>query len=206
MISAWAYLDTFDAIYCSTDINQIKILEETAPGFFSLTQSALIESAFSRIARLMDPKKSCGLDNLNFTTLCHRCSEQQVFNNPCEAFSIIAKEWKEGEYESLRTHRNKIQSHNDLSMLSQAQPLVTSKLSLQDVQLLKQLHEKLWSLLENINAILFNSALLKPTYGALNQRPVAFLDYLKAGLQVSKNVPELPELNQNINDAKRNIS
>ena len=101
---------------------------------------------------------------------------------------MIAKEWKEGEYESLRTHRNKVQFHNALSTLSQAQPFVTSKLSLRDVQLLKQLFEKLWNLIETINLILFGTALVRPTYGTLNQRPLAFLPYLKVGLQVSKNI------------------
>lgn len=84
MTSVWAYLDAFDTIYSSTDISQIKILEETAPGFFALTQSALIESALSRVARLMDPKQSCGKKNLNFVTLCQSCAQKEEFKTSCE--------------------------------------------------------------------------------------------------------------------------
>jgi len=85
--------------------------------------------------------------------------------------------------------------------LSQAQPLITSKLSLQDVQILKQLFTKLWGLIENINSILLGSSLLQPMYGAINQRPLAFLPYLKVGLKVSKNISEHPELYLIINDS-----
>ena len=200
MVSAWAYLDAFNQVYGNGDSVHIDTLIETAPGFFGLVESSLIESAFSRLARLMDPKQSCGDDNLSFSMLCENCSEQNGIQKICDNFSKIKCEWKKGKYEKLRTYRNKFHSHNDLSRLCNEQPLISCRMSREEFELLKELFEDLWTILQHLNSRIQNSALLYPTYKNLPMRPVSFLSYLKTGLEISKALPDHPELYSFINN------
>jgi len=194
MVSAWAYLDALKQIYENEDNKHIDTLLETAPGFFSLIESSLMESAFSRLARLMDPKRSCGEDNLSFAMLCEHCEAQDEFKTICEDISKIMFEWKKGKYNTLRTYRNKFHSHNDLSRLGNAQPLISTRMSSEEFGLLKELFENLWCVIKHLNSRIKNSALLDPAYTNLNLRPGSFLLYLKTGLKISKLLPDHPEL------------
>lgn len=200
MVSAWAYLDALKQVYENEDNDHIDTLLETAPGFFGLVESSLMESAFSRLARLMDPKQSCGEDNLSFAMLCEHCKAQDGFNTICEGFSKIKNEWKNGKYEKLRTYRNKLHSHNDLSRLGSAQPLISTRMNREEFGLLKELFGDLWNIIKQLNSRIKNSALLDPTYRNLDMRPVSFLSYLKTGLEISKALPDHPELYNFIGD------
>lgn len=194
MVSAWAYLDAIEQVYENEEGDQIEILIETSPGFFGLVESSLIESAFSRLARLMDPKQSFGEYNLSFDMLCEHCSGCNDFMTICGDFLKIKSEWKNGKYEKLRTYRNKFHSHNDFSILSNAQPLISCRMSKEEVSLLKELFKELWDIVIRLNNRIQDSALLYPSYKDLNMRPVSFFSYLKTGLKVSKALPDHPEL------------
>lgn len=194
MIAIWAYLDAFNQLFSHTNSDYIKLYEKTSPGLFALIQTSLIESAFSRLTRLMDPPQSCRKDNLNYATLCSRCKEDSNFKSICDLFSEINKEWKNGKFKKLREHRNKVHSHNDFSTIKTATPLVTSNLTADDINIIQELFEKLWEILGMINLKIYDSALLKPTYGALNQKPKAIIPYLKLALQMQKVISENPEL------------
>ena len=58
------YVDLF-----GTDADRITLLNETAPNLFRTVQDSLLEDVFLHIARLTDPPKSVGKDNLSFKRL-----------------------------------------------------------------------------------------------------------------------------------------
>jgi hypothetical protein len=197
MTSTWVYLDAYTKIFESSDDRYIKTFEETSPVFFALVQTSLMESAFSRIARLMDPKESRRKENLSFARLCDCCSEQEGLQSVCDDFTSLTEDWKNGIYRNLREHSNQVHSHNDFLTISNAQPFVTSRMTANDVLLIQNLFDKLWSIVSRINQVLFNTTLLKPTYNALNQKPNAFFSYLDLGRHIKNNLSDHPEL-QNI--------
>ncbi len=120
MIAIWAYLDTYDKIFESINKNQIKILENTAPGFFALVQTALIESSFGRLVRLMDP--SYGNKNLCFRSRFCPCYQENILKLANEKFSEVCFEWNSGKYRILKTHLNS----PDFSALSRYLPRLKS--------------------------------------------------------------------------------
>lgn len=109
------YVDLF-----GTSPKRIALLNETAPNFFRIVQDSLLEDVFLHIARLTDPPKSSGKDNLSFKRLLVLLANSTLRNEvesrliALGTASAFARDW-----------RNRRLAHGDLALaLDQAaQPL-----------------------------------------------------------------------------------
>jgi len=87
----------------------VSVLRDFSDWVFSNYQQCLINNIYSKLARLLDPKSSCGIDNLSFEYIINTCS---LSDDPEIEESRVAINVK---YESsgLKNYRNKVLSHND---------------------------------------------------------------------------------------------
>lgn len=180
LVSAWAYLITYVELFDHHDPKRMELLQETAPGFFSLVQSALLDAIFIRLTRLMDPadsSKDGAKPNLSFERLF-------LSNYPLAAgkFALVKKDWQCGDLNSLQAYRNKVIAHNDLKLARQVTPQVTAKLGSQDVTNLRQLFTKLWAVLVAAYLEKDKTAILEPNFESLDMLPTKILKELKLSL------------------------
>lgn len=197
MTAAWAYLHAYAELFEHPDPRRMKLLEETAPGFFALIQTALIECVLIRLARLMDPQES-GRNkmnkNLSFQRLFCPCSIPPGLAEASAQFAEVCRDWNGAKFQSLMAHRNKVQAHNDLPTINGATPLVSTKMNVADIQLLKELFRHLWGVLKTAHRLLNIPVPPEPIWGALNQLPTAIFSPLSYGLYMGKVLPNQPEL------------
>jgi hypothetical protein len=100
------YVDLF-----GTGSKRVTLLNETAPNFFRTVQDSLLENVFLHIARLTDPPKSAGKDNLSFKRLPALLTDSALRSEvntrlaALNATSEFARDW-----------RNRRLAHGDLSL------------------------------------------------------------------------------------------
>jgi len=190
MTAAWAYLHGYAELFEHPDQRRVQLLEETAPGFFSLVEAAFVECMLIRLVRLMDPPESRNKkdQNLSFGSLFCPCGGNPDLTEAKAQFGKICRDWKgpSSKYRTLKNYRDKVHSHNDLSTIKGAPPWVTSKLTTEEIQLLKELFCRLWEVLRTANNLFKGIALGEPSYKTLKQLPTAIFGYLSGGHYIEK--------------------
>jgi hypothetical protein len=186
LVSVWGYLVTYVELFEHEDRRRRELLNCTAPGFFGLVQSALIECCLIRLARLMDSESGRGGKdkNLSFERL-FKAGWHDV--NPADAkekFEKIKKEWNEngGKYKVLNNHRDKVLAHNDLPTISSSPVSVSTKLTHNEVCLLRGLFLELWAVLVKTHELLPNGQLVEPQFDSLENHPVTIFRHLKSSI------------------------
>ncbi|MBY6106824.1 hypothetical protein KUW19_10095 [Ferrimonas balearica] len=87
----------------------VEVLREFSDWVFSNYQQCLINNIYSKLARLLDPKSSCGKDNLSFSYVISTCSLSEDLDIQKSLEDIKNKYKSTG----LKSYRNKVLSHND---------------------------------------------------------------------------------------------
>lgn len=146
MTSVYCYLETYKGLLCNDDPDKNQTLSDTAPLFFSLVGSSLIDTVFIRIARLMDNPES-GRDKYETVTFANFFKQTTNSNVPNADFSELQKSWKESIFLALR---DKVYSHNDLIPPDGLEPTVTTVLKPEQIEELDSIFNKLWEILFKI--------------------------------------------------------
>ncbi|MGL5339162.1 MAG: hypothetical protein ACRDAR_10805 [Aeromonas veronii] len=87
----------------------VSVLKSVSDWVFANYQKCLINSIYSKLSRLLDPKSSCGSDNLSFAYVIDTfslASDSEVN----DSLSIIKDIYKSS---GLKKYRDKVLSHND---------------------------------------------------------------------------------------------
>jgi hypothetical protein len=87
----------------------VKVLREFSDWVFANYQQCLIDNIYSKLSKLLDPKSSCGKDNLSFAYIINAYS---LSNDP-EIESGLSNIMGKFESSGLKNYRNKVLSHND---------------------------------------------------------------------------------------------
>lgn len=87
----------------------VSVLRSVSDWVFANYQKCLINTIYSKLSRLLDPKSSCSSDNLSFSYVIDTLSlaHDSEIN---DSFSIIKEIY---ESSGLKEYRNKVLSHND---------------------------------------------------------------------------------------------
>jgi len=197
MNAVWAYIHAYSELFEHPDQRRMELLEETAPSFFALVQTALIECVLIRMARLMDPQESGrnnANQNLSFDRLFSSCTDASDLAEAAVQFAEVCRDWQGIKYRQLKEYRNKVQAHNDFPTIKGAPSLINTKLDLDDVKLIKELFCDLWKVLATAHMAFRGDALIEPRHEALNQLPTAIFPYLGAGLYMEKTLASRPEI------------
>lgn len=185
LVSMWGYLATYAELFEHIDPRRRELLNSTAPGFFALVQSALIECCLLRLARLMDLESSGRKkqnQNLSFDRLL-QADWQGINSEPVsKIFLAVKNEWENGKYKPLDDHRNKVLAHNDLPTIQNDPLSVSTKLTQQEICLLKELFAELWIILARAHALLANASLIEPQFDSIENHPTAIFHHLKSSL------------------------
>lgn len=169
-----AQLDTYQALFLLEQDRRAALIAEVAPGFFALTQAAMVESILMRVSRLMDPRKDKRYENASF---------ERLFQSPSPPLSAlhsrwraIADEWRSGgKFEALNVLRNKFLAHSDLDVWSARTPGESwISISQRDFEILVDLARQLWGLLRDIHLKAEQSDLLAPA-GIGGEHPTRIL-------------------------------
>lgn len=100
------YVDLF-----GTSQERIVLLNETAPNFFGTVQKSVMEDVFLHVARLTDPSKSAGKDNLSFRRLPSLIVDSALRNSVDELLESLGS-----ATQFARDWRNRKLAHGDLSL------------------------------------------------------------------------------------------
>lgn len=192
MTFIWYYLSTYVELYDHPNPYRTDVIQATAPAFFIIVQASLGENILLRIARLLDPPESCGQSNLSFRSLFQ--TNDTDIKSAHEMFQKIEKAWKNQNYSSLKTYRDKILAHNDLSVrlndLERNLPLLDKT----QIGLIRELFQELWQVLKLLNKSLYSCSLIEPSFGSLDALPQNIFLSLRTGLYV-ENEHEFPPHN-----------
>jgi hypothetical protein len=111
------YLELF-----GTNDKRIERLNKSAPGFFRMLQDELFQTNVLHIARLTDPPKTAGKDNLTLQNLPTLVQDKDL-RNKLTGLLALAKE----KTEFCRDWRNRRFAHHDLALATDAKaaPLAT---------------------------------------------------------------------------------
>ena len=200
MTAVWTYLYAYVGLFEHTDPRRMKLLEKADPSFFALVQSALIECVLIRLARLMDPKESGRNNtnqNLSFRRLFCPCSDQSDLAEASADFAAVCRDWNGAKFQPLKEHRDKVQAHNDVPTIQGAPPMVSTKMTVENVRLLRELFCRLWKILAAANSILKGSALVEP-----QPWPLGIFSYLSAGAYLEKILANPSSLNEDFADSE----
>jgi hypothetical protein len=109
---AWLYTkwNEYVALY-GTKPSRIDLMNKAAPRFFRIVQDSLWEVTLLHIARLTDPPKSAGKDNLSIKRIPQLLSDQKLIK-AVEAKIEIASQ----KSEFCRDWRNRRIAHRDLKL------------------------------------------------------------------------------------------
>jgi hypothetical protein len=173
---------TFQELYSKSD-DTVKLLGETAPGFFSILRNLLVESIFLTICRLTDPQQTFGKDNLSIDQLISKINDVELETK----LSAINDEIREMR-NPVKIWRDKQISHTDME----------TKLSPEDNPLPKISFNELNSIISGINGF------MNVLWYEINNSQTAYSSYIVTGgaenligfLQLGKNFSEIQfELN-----------
>ena len=87
----------------------VKVLREFSDWVFANYQQCLINNIYFKLARLLDPKSSCGKDNLSFAYIINTYSLSEDSDIKSSLSDIMGR----FETSGLKNYRNKVLSHND---------------------------------------------------------------------------------------------
>lgn len=169
-------LDSYQALFLLEQDKRKRLIEDTAPGFFALTQISMVESILMRVARLMDPeftgKCSSAKRNASIRSLMHADANGSI-KEKCVG---LVESWDlGGPFHRIQELRNKYLGHNDLALWF-GRPAGDSwiPISTEDFDALVELARKLWSLLRDIHQVVNGSELLSPA-GIGGEHPTQIL-------------------------------
>jgi hypothetical protein len=107
LYSKWAeYVELF-----GTKPSRINLLNEAAPLFFRIVQDSLWEDTILHIARLTDPHKSVGKENLTIQAIPYLVSDRDIAQT---IFNLIEVAIRTSEF--CRDWRNRRIAHRDLKL------------------------------------------------------------------------------------------
>lgn len=180
----WWQMDAYQELFIVESEKRQNLLQNTAPGFFVITQVSLAESILMRVFRLMDSTRSCGNENSSIQHLHDELIDvdtAQVELRACIA--SIRSDWeaKEGPYAALQTIRNKLLAHNDFaerSTLDENQ--LWMNLPPTEFKSAQRLASRLWAMYQQCNRVLRETDVVEPKYETLNDRSVKVLKHLCA--------------------------
>jgi hypothetical protein len=92
-----------------TDPNRVKILNATAASLFQSVEDSMLSDILLSVARLTDPPKSLGQENLSFENLIQEMPSGSLQTEVVNLLSQIKEKTQD-----IKTWRNKKLSHNDL--------------------------------------------------------------------------------------------
>lgn len=194
----WVLLDTYQELYLVEQDKRAKLLEDTAPGFFTVVQVALIESIFMRIFRLMDAGDIGGNANCSFDTFRKMLARQKpAQRKEAKVFRMrlclrqLRKDWRVagGLYARLKKIRNKVLSHNDYTHhASRDKGQLWMALTTEEFDLSRQLSQRMWNLYRQGDSVLHSSekTIFEPQQESLHDRPEKLLKHLCSSLFWSK--------------------
>jgi len=109
---AWVYMkwDQYVELF-GTKPSRIDLLNEAAGSFFKIVQDSLFEDTILHIARLTDPPKSAGKDNLTIQRLTCSMGDEEVSAKVAELVKVAIE--KSG---FCRDWRNRHIAHRDLKL------------------------------------------------------------------------------------------
>lgn len=193
----WWQMDAYQELFLIDQEKRQSLLQNTAPGFFAITQVSLAESILMRMFRLMDPTKSCGDEN---SSIQHLHDELNVFDAGQLALKTciasIRTDWKaaDGPYIALQTIRNKLLAHNDFAERSALEAnQLWMNLSLDEFKSAQNLAGGLWAMYRQCNRVLRETDVVEPTHAALDNRPSMLLKHLCASRYLESLVDVEPE-------------
>lgn len=111
---AWIYMkwNKYIMLYCEKN-SRIKLMKDSAPLFFSLVQDLLWEETILSIARITDPPKSFGKDNLTIQKITEFIKDEEIDlkNGMNELVDIVIE-----SSDFCRDWRNRRLAHRDLQL------------------------------------------------------------------------------------------
>lgn len=194
----WYQMSAYQELFQVEQEKRKVLLQDSAPGFFAITQVSLAESILMRILRLMDPAKT-GRDNNNAFLLMHDVlnSEDKAQQSLRAAIKRLCDTWNkngEGPYSRLKVIRNKWLAHNDTTVQAdQDLNQLWQYLSLSDFGLAQQLADDLWSLYQQSSQVLRGTDVCEPAHATLAQRPAMILRQLCASQFLYRSLNESDE-------------
>jgi len=183
MVGVWTYLINYVELFGHEDAKRIRLIHETAPGFFTVVQASLAESMMMKLARLMDPSESRGSKqnkNMSFEQYFELGDGRLKHAFAC--FCAVKFEWKQWKYKPLNQYRNKLGAHNNLKSIQEYPLNVLTRLTEQHLSLLRELFQELWGVVAQIHKIIFNASLIEPCIQVEKAYPTQIFNYLKQGL------------------------
>lgn len=192
----WGQMDAYQELFIINQEQRQPLLQNTAPGFFAITQVSFSESILMRVFRLMDPTKSCGFENLSIQHLRDALSVDdmaQLAVRTC--IESIQSDWApKGLYAALKIIRDKQLGHNDLAEhCSRDSNLLWKNLSPDEFKSVQNLAGRLWAMYRKCNCVLRAIDVVEPTHATLDNRPSMLLKHLCASQYLDILVLEQPD-------------
>lgn len=188
----WVLLDAYQELFLIEQDKRAKLLADTAPGFFSVVQVALIESIFMRIFRLLDEAYMGSGANCSFEALRKLIPRQPSKRRPIgqefrlrQALRQLRKDWgvAGGPYSGLKKIRTKVLAHNDYTHHSRrASGQLWMTLSADEFEKARSLGVKLWALYRQAKLAICHIDVIEPKPNRLTDRPVMALKHLCTSL------------------------
>ena len=195
----WVQMDAYQTIFLLEREKRRRLMEETAPGFFSVVQFTLFESLLLRLCRLLDPAEQGGNTNISWQALCQLLTKEEIKDEQVARHGLrlavkeLIEDWsscccgteaKTGEkYIRIKNLRNKVLAHNDFTV---RQKIPAGELwvdvSEQDYELIQDLAGRLWSIYRRSYTTLFGKNVVEPSHAKLEGHPAVLLKHLCSSL------------------------
>ena len=194
----WWQMDAYQELFLVEPEKRQRLLQNTAPGFFAITQVSFAESILMRVFRLMDPTRSRDDENSSIQHLHDALNDgdaAQVAVRACIA--SIRSDWiaEEGPYTALQTIRNKLLAHNDFAERSALDAnQLGINLSAAKFESAQSLAGRLWAMYRQCNQVLRATDVIEPTHATLVNRPAMLLKHLCASRYLDSVVDDEPGL------------
>lgn len=196
----WWQMDAYQELFLIEKQRRQSLLQNTAPGFFTVAQVSFSESVLMRVFRLMDPTKSCGNENSSIQHLHDTLSENDMAQKALRScISSIGTDWQEakknkGPYVALKTIRDKLLAHNDFSERGKLDKnQLWMNLSPTVFESAQNLAGRLWAMYRHCNLVLRNADVVEPTHATLDNRPSVLLKHLCASRYLDSVMADMPE-------------
>ena len=188
----WVLLDAYQELYLVEQDKRAKLLNDTAPGFFTVVQVALIESMFMRIFRLLDEAFMGSGANCSFEGLRKLIPKQPSKRRPIgqefrlrQALRQLRKDWgvAGGKYAGLKKIRTKVLAHNDYTHHARrGKGQLWMALTSKEFENARSLGARLWALYRQAKLAICRVDVLEPIPNRLDARPSMVLKQLCSSL------------------------
>lgn len=188
----WLLLDAYQELFLIEQDKRAKLLGDTAPGFFSVVQVAVIESMFMRIFRLLDDAYMGSSANCSFEALRKLIPKHPSKRRPIgqefrlrQALRQLRKDWgvAGGKYAGLKKIRTKNLAHNDYTHHSRrAAGQLWISLSANEFEEARLLGARLWALYRQAKLAICHVDVIEPKPANLSDRPSMVLKHLCSSL------------------------